>query len=139
MKIPRQFLGVNYISKMVDNFQDHVGNTGTAIAFHEPKDCKDVPLEKAATWELSLNAAITTDLIRKLAGDPNCALDGLAICKGESLLFEAYRTPYSERYPHVTNSTCKTITAIAVMFAISEHLLTQEDYVLSFSRSMIIC
>lgn len=132
MKIPRQFLGVNYISKIVDNFQDHVGNTGTAVTFHEPKDCKDVPLEKAATWELSLNAAITTDLIRKLACDPNCALDGLAVCKGESLLFEAYRTPYSDRYPHITNSTCKTITAIAVMFAISEHLLTQEDYVLSF-------
>ncbi len=132
MNIPRQFLGINYISKLVDNFHDNEPSDGKEMKFHVLMDTPYLPLEVKSSVQLSLNAKITADFIRDLAVCPECALDGIAIAKGEQLLLSEYRLPYSNTHPRITNSTCKTVTAIAVMFAISEDLLKIDDYVLSF-------
>lgn len=132
MNIPRQFYGVNYISKLVTGFQDRDMIQNPKLNFHKIDDITPIPLNGATTVELGINAEVVLQFLKKVTEKKSCALDGLAIAKDGKLLFAGYRPPYKESTPHITNSTCKTVTAIAVMFALSEHLITEEDTVLSF-------
>lgn len=132
MNIPRQFMGMNYLTKIMDHFQDGDTVTCPKTEYHEIKTRQNTPLEVASSTQLSLNAAKILAFLRDVTTDSACALDGIGIARGENKLFAAYRQPAQEQYPRITNSTCKTITAIAVMFAISEHLLTKDDLVISF-------
>ncbi|MCM1156864.1 MAG: beta-lactamase family protein [Bacteroidales bacterium] len=132
MNIPRQFYGVNYLSKLLNNFQDSDLSECPKLEFHQIEEVRELPLEKKDTAALGINAGELSGLLRRLVTDRFCALDGFAVAKGENLLFAGYRPPYSKEIPHITNSTCKTVTAIAVMFAVSEGLLKEEDLVLSF-------
>lgn len=132
MNIPRQFYGVSYISKLVNGFQDREMIQNPKLHFHKIDDITPIPLNRATTMELGMNAEVVLQFLRKITEKKSCALDGLAIAKDGKLLFAGYRPPYKESIPHITNSTCKTVTAIAVMFAISENLVTEEDTVLSF-------
>ncbi len=132
MNIPRQFYGLNHISKLLGNFQDSDLSECPKLEFHEIEDIQEIPLEKKDTAALGINAGELSELLRKLASDRLCALDGFAVARGENLLFAGYRPPYSRKFPHITNSTCKTVTTIGIMFAVSEGLLKEEDSVLSF-------
>lgn len=132
MNIPRQFYGFNYISRLVNGFQDRKVIENPRLNFHELNDIPPKPLEKATTMELCMNGEVVLNFFRHITEKKSCALDGIAIAKDGKLLLSGYRLPYKEEVPHITNSTCKTITAIAVMFAISENLITEEDTVLSF-------
>lgn len=132
MNIPRQFYGVNYLSKILANFQDSDISKCPQLHFHEIEDVEPAALEKKDTYSLGIRAEEISKLLRSLAKQKSCGLDGLAICRGESLIFAGYRPPYRESEPRITNSTCKTVTAIGIMFAISENLLKEEDLVLSF-------
>lgn len=132
MNIPRQFYGVNHLSKLLSNFQDSDLSECPKLEFHEIEDVREIPLEKKDTASLGMNAGELSGVLRKLTSDRLCALDGFAAAKGENLLFAGYRPPYSSEIPHITNSTCKTVTAIGIMFAVSEGLLAEEDSVLSF-------
>ena len=132
MNIPRQFYGMNYISRLFENFQDSERSVCSKLQFYEIEDVTPVPLIKKDSYALGLNAEVISELLRKMVSDRRCALDGFAIARNEELLFAEYRYPYSEDIPHVTNSSCKTVVAIAVMFAISEGLMEENDLVLSF-------
>lgn len=132
MNIPRQLMGMNYLTKIKDNFQDGNVLSCPKTEYHQIQDGSNQPLESGTSLQLALNAGKTLEFLKSIMTDPLCALDGIAIARGERKVCMGYRPPYSERNPRITNSTCKTITAIAVMFAISEHLLTKDDPVLSF-------
>ena len=132
MNIPRQFYGMNYLSRIFDNFQDGETMECPKLAYNIIEDVEAVHLPSKSTMALSLNAGRISTFLQDVATDRLCALDGLAICRGENLVFAKYRPPYSASVPHITNSTCKTLVAIAVMFAISEHLIIENDPVLSF-------
>jgi len=132
MNIPRQFYGMNYISRLFSNFQDTEVNDCPKLCFSELQDIAEVSLPVKETMELGMSAAELSKLLRALITTRSCRLDGLGIARGENLICSGYRPPYSKENPHITNSTCKTITAIAVMFAVSEGLLGVEDKVLSF-------
>lgn len=132
MNIPRQFYGINYLSRLLNNFHDTDLAEYPMLEFHEIEDIEELPLEKKDTASMGINAEQLSVLLRKLVTDRRCALDGLAAAKGEELIFAGYRPPYSAATPHITNSTCKTVTAIGIMFAISEGRLKKEDTVLSF-------
>lgn len=132
MNIPRQFYGMNYISRLVSNFQDSDLSETTELGFHEIEDIREISLEKKEPADLGLNAAVLSDLLKNLATNRLCALDGLAVARGEDMVFAGYRPPYSAKIPHITNSTCKTVTAIGIMFAVSEGILSEDDLVLSF-------
>ena len=132
MNIPRQFYGVNHLSKLLSNFQDSDLSECPKLEFHKIEDIREIPLDKKDTAALGISAGELSGLLRKLTSDRLCALDGLAVARGENLLFAGYRPPYSKELPHITNSTCKTVTAIGIMYAVSEGLLKEEDSVLSF-------
>lgn len=132
MNIPRQFYGINYISKLVERFQDSELSDSPKLEFHAIEDIEEIPLESRDTASLGLNAGRLSKMLRKLSSDRLCALDGIAVAKDEKLVFAGYHPPYSAKIPHITNSTCKTVTAIAVMFAVSEGFLQEDDKVLSF-------
>lgn len=132
MNIPRQLMGMNYLTKIKDNFQDGDVLSCPQTEFHQIQEGTNLPLELGTSLQLSLHAGKTLEFLENITTDPLCALDGIAIARGERKLCVGYRPPYSEQNPRITNSTCKTVTAIAVMFAISEHLLTKDDLVLSF-------
>lgn len=132
MNIPRQFYGVNYFSKILANFQDSDISKCPELHFHDIEDVMPLPLEKKDTYSLGIRAEEVSKLLRKLVKQESCGLDGLAICRGESMIFAGYRSPYKESEPRITNSTCKTVTAIGIMFAVSENLIKEEDTVLSF-------
>ncbi len=132
MNIPRQFYGMNYISRLISNFQDEEMTNIPKLCFSEIHDVTEKPLGMKETWELGLSARRLSDMNKELIENRSVMLDGLAIAKGENLICKGYCPPYMEDNPHITNSTCKTVTAIAVMFAISEGLLSETDYVLSF-------
>ncbi|MDE5863354.1 MAG: serine hydrolase, partial [Lachnospiraceae bacterium] len=132
MNIPRQFYGINYLSRLLNNFHDTDLSEYPKLEFHEIEDIEELPLEKKDTGSLGINAEELSGLLRRLVTDRRCALDGLAIAKDEKLIFAGYRPPYSASTPHITNSTCKTVIAIGIMFAISEGRLKKEDTVLSF-------
>lgn len=132
MNIPRQFYGVNHLSKLLSNFQDSDLSEYPKLEYREIEDVREIPLEKKDTAALGMNAGELSGLLRKLTSNRLCALDGFAVAKGENLLFAGYHPPYSKEIPHITNSTCKTVTAIGIMFAVSEGLLQEEDSVLSF-------
>lgn len=132
MNIPRQFYGMNYISRLVGSFQDSDLSEMTKMEFHAIEDIKEIHLDIKEPADIGLNAGVLSGLLRNLANNRLCALDGLAIAKGEDMVFKGYRPPYTEREPHITNSTCKTVTAIGIMFAVSEGLLSEDDSVLSF-------
>lgn len=132
MNIPRQFYGVNHLSKLLSNFQDSDLSEYPKLEYCEIEDVREIPLEKKDTAALGINAGELSGLFRKLTSNRLCALDGFAVAKGENLLFAGYHPPYSKEIPHITNSTCKTVTAIGIMFAVSEGLLQEEDSVLSF-------
>ncbi len=132
MNIPRQFYGMNYISRLVSNFQDGEILDCPKLCFREIHDITELPLPAKASYELNLSAARLCDLLQTLIQTRSCQLDGLAVARGENIICAGYRPPYTKENPHITNSTCKTITAIAVMFAISEGLLGLDDTVLSF-------
>ena len=132
MNIPRQLMGMNYLTKIKDNFQDGNVLSCPKTEYHQIQDGSNQPLESGTSLQLALNAGKTLEFLKSIMTDPLCALDGIAIARGERKVCMGYRPPYSEHNPRITNSTCKTITAIAVMFAISEHLLTKDDPVLSF-------
>lgn len=132
MNIPRQFYGMNYISRLFSNFQDDEVVDCPKLCFSEIRDITEVPLTMKDTFELGVSAAELSKMLRKLVTTRSCCLDGLGIAKGENRICSGYQPPYSMENPHITNSTCKTITAIAVMFAVSEGLLGIEDTVLSF-------
>lgn len=132
MNIPRQFYGMNYISRLVSNFQDGEVMDCPELCFSEIHDITEVPLPWKDTSELNLSAAELSKMLRRLITTRSCRLDGLGIARGENVICSGYCPPYTKENPHITNSTCKTITAIAVMFALSEGLLGVEDTVLSF-------
>lgn len=132
MKIPRQFYGMNYISRLFSNFQDSEMIDCPKLCFNEIHDITEVALPSKETFELGISAAELSKMLRTLVNTRTCRLDGLGIAKGENIICSGYQPPYSKANPHITNSTCKTITAIAVMFAVSEGLLGVEDTVLSF-------
>ena len=132
MNIPRQFYGINYISRLFGNFQDSELSELPPLTFHELEDVTPIPLTKKDSSALGLRASAVSHLLHKITKDRRCALDGIAIARGGSLLCSGYKEPYSEQIPHITNSTCKTITAIAIMFAISEGYIKESDTVLSF-------
>ncbi|MDE6435279.1 MAG: beta-lactamase family protein [Lachnospiraceae bacterium] len=132
MNIPRQFYGINYLSRILGNFQDGESIECPKLAYHAIEDVTPIPLKTKPTAAISLNAQLISAFLQEIFTDRSCALDGLGICRGENLVFASYRPPYSDRNPHITNSTCKTVVAIAAMFAISEHLLLEDDPVLSF-------
>lgn len=132
MNIPRQFYGVNYLSKLIANYQDTDPAHFERIDYNVLEKPERVPLEHINTKQAGLNAALICSFIRKLCEDRSCGLEGIAVAKDENLILNLYRPPYSADTPHITNSTCKTVTAIAVMFALSEDRLKLEDKVLSF-------
>lgn len=132
MNIPRQFYGINYLSRILDTFQDGETIKCPRTRYHSIDDIVSIPLKKQPAAALSLNAQRVSEFLQDILTDRSCAVDGLAVCRGENLLLAGYRPPYSGRNPHITNSTCKTVTAIAAMFAVSEHLLLEGDTVLSF-------
>lgn len=132
MNIPRQFYGMNYLSRLINNFQDFYLSEMTEMKYHEIEDVQEIPLEKKEPASIGLHAGMLSDLLRSLSANRLCALDGLAVARGEDMVFATYRTPYSAKIPHITNSTCKTVTAIGIMFAISEGLISEDDFVLSF-------
>lgn len=132
MNIPRQFYGMNYISRLVSNFQDGEMVDSPKLCFHEILDVEEKMLPRTHTFELGLSATELSKLLHALVENRNCMLDGLAIAKDENMVCAGYRPPYTKKNPHITNSACKTITAIGIMFAISEGLLGVEDTVLSF-------
>lgn len=132
MNIPRQFYGINYLSRILGNFQDSESIECPKLAYHAIEDVTPIPLQTRPTAALSLNARRICAFLQDVFTNRLCALDGLAICRGENMVCSGYRPPYSDKNPHITNSTCKTVVAIAAMFAISEHLLLEDDTVLSF-------
>ncbi len=132
MNIPRQFYGVNYISKLVSNFQDGDIETCTQLPVNEIHDIVEIPLLKKTSYESGISGLELSKLLRRLMTTKACALDGFAVAKEGALICSGYRPPYSKEEPHITNSTCKTITAIGVMFAMAEGLLEVADKVLSF-------
>ena len=132
MNIPRQFYGMNYISRLFSNFQDSEISECPKLCYNEIHDISEIPLETANTFDLGISALELSKMLRKLVTTRSCALDGIGIAKDDFLVCSGYCPPYSKENPHITNSTCKTITAIAVMFAVSEELLSVEDTVLSF-------
>ncbi len=132
MNIPRQFYGMNYISRLISNFQDEEMTNIPKLCFSEIHDITEKPMVMKDTWELGLSARKLLIMYRSLVENRSVMLDGLAIAKGENLICKGYCPPYTEENPHITNSTCKTITAIAVMFAIAEGLFSEKDFVLSF-------
>ena len=132
MNIPRQFYGMNYISRLFSNFQDSEMVDCPKLCFSEIHDITETTLPTKETFELGVSAAELSNMLHTLVENRSCCLDGLGIAKNEALICAGYRPPYTKENPHITNSTCKTITAIAVMFALSEGLLGVEDTVLSF-------
>lgn len=132
MNIPRQFYGINYVSKLIERFQDVEMSDIPELKFHEIEDVKEIPLEQEDTGALGLNSKRLSKMLRQLTYDHMCALDGIAVAKDEKLVFAGYRPPYSAEIRHITNSTCKTVTAIGIMFAISEGRLHEDDLVASF-------
>lgn len=132
MNIPRQFYGMNYISRLFSSFQDGEMVDCPKLCFSEIHDITETSLPVKETFELGISTAELSKMLRTLIQTRSCCLDGLGIARGENLICSGYRTPYTKENPHITNSTCKTITAIAVMFAVSEGLLGVEDTVLSF-------
>ncbi|MDO5149610.1 MAG: serine hydrolase [Oscillospiraceae bacterium] len=132
MNIPRQFYGVNYLSRLIENFKDFEQTECPKVEYHTIHSGCDIPLNRKKTYELSLNASCISKFIQDVTTNRMCALDGIAMCSGENLVFSEYRLPYTKSNPHITNSTCKTIVAIATMFAISENLIKEDDTVLSF-------
>ena len=132
MNIPRQFYGINYVSKLIERFQDVEMSDIPELKFHEIEDVKEIPLKQEDTGALGLNSKRLSQMLRQLTYDHMCALDGIAVAKDEKLVFAGYRPPYSAEIRHITNSTCKTVTAIGIMFAISEGRLHEDDLVASF-------
>lgn len=132
MNIPRQFLGVNYLASLVETFQDNEYVDCPHIKCHEIDDIRAFDLLSKNTYELGLNAQCISQFLKNIITDKSCALDGIAICRGEHLLFSNYKTPFCADMPRITNSTCKTVVAIATMFAISDKLIQESDFVLSF-------
>ena len=132
MNIPRQFYGVNYLSKIVSNYQDKETTYFPKTEYNNLNDSDNIPLDKADSYRLSLNAGETYNFLKKLMSDRSCGVDGIAIARGEDVLLSFYRPPYSVTTPHITNSTCKTVTAIAVMFALSEERIGLSDKVVSY-------
>ena len=132
MNIPRQFYGVNYLSKIVSNYQDKDITYFPKTEYHYLNGSDNINLDKSASYKLGLNADVVYNFLKKLMSDRSCGVEGIAVAKGEDVLVNFYRPPYSETTPHITNSTCKTVTAIAVMFALSEERFSLEDKVVSF-------
>lgn len=132
MNIPRRFYGINYLSGFVSHFQDTDLLECPRLEFHALEHIKEIPLERRDTASLGLNAGILSELFQKIFSDRRCGLDGIAIARRGKLLCSRYRLPYTEEIPRITNSTCKTVTAIGIQFAISEGRLKEEDTVLSF-------
>ncbi len=132
MNIPRQFYGINYVSKLIERFQDVEMSDIPELKFHEIEDVEEIPLKQEDTGALGLNSKRLSQMLRQLTYDHMCALDGIAVAKDEKLVFAGYRPPYSAEIRHITNSTCKTVTAIGIMFAISEGRLHEDDLVASF-------
>ncbi len=132
MNIPRQFYAMNYISRLFSNFQDGEVMDSPKLCFHEIHDITEISLPMKESYELGVSASELSKMFRKLVTTRSCQLDGLAIARAENVICSGYQPPYCKENPHITNSTCKTITAIAVMFAVSEGLLGLDDTVLSF-------
>lgn len=130
--MPRQFYGMNYLSKLVSNFQESRLYDCPEVKYNVINDVRTVALEQKSTMELGLNATELSRYLKILANSRKCALDGFALSVGEKLVVSGYRFPFSEQIPRITNSTCKTIVAIAVMFAVHEKRLKEEDLVISF-------
>ncbi len=132
MNIPRQFYGVNYISRLISNYQDTEKTYFPKMEYNYIDNKEHVALNKLSSLKLDINAGITYKFLNKLMEDKSCGVDGIAIARGEDVLLTCYRPPYSEAVPHITNSSCKTVTGIAVMFALSEDKLSLDDKVISF-------
>lgn len=132
MNIPRQFYGVNYLSRLYDNFQDSDLTDCKPIPYRLLTDIVEQPLRQERAGKLGMSAGFLSELLCRLATNRACDLDGLGIARNGQKVFSAYRTPYASSYPRITNSTCKTVTAIAVMFAVAEQRMCEEDTVLSF-------
>ena len=132
MSIPRPFYGMNYFSKLIANFQDRPFSKCQRLEFHEIEDVTPIHLPEKTPMELNISAAGISALLRELMAKRPYTLDGIAISQGDSLIFAGYRPPHSSEVLHITNSACKTVIAIGIMFAMSEGLLKEEDFVLSF-------
>ena len=132
MNLPNLFSGMNQLSRIVNQLQGSNLSECPDLYFHEITDVTEEPLPEGNSYSLQVSACKLAQLFHTLSQDRQIALDAFAIAKDGQLLFSGYRPPYAKNIPHITNSTCKTVTAIAVQFAVSEGLLKKEDTVISY-------
>ncbi|MGN0368467.1 MAG: serine hydrolase domain-containing protein [Wujia sp.] len=63
----------------------------------------------------------------ELANDKRIGLSSITILKDKKLLGQRFVAPYDHRFRHVTYSVCKSVTGMAVGFALEEGLFSLDD------------
>lgn len=75
-------------------------------------------------------------LVRSL-DESNLGIHALMVVQGGEVLSEHYWAPYASHKPHTLFSVSKTLTALAVGFAIQDGCLGMDDCVVSYFRDLL--
>ena len=87
--------------------------------------------EKASCCESGINPKAVYDFINK-AEKENLGIDSFMLLKGGKVVAEGCHAPYTMESPHVLYSFSKSVTAIALMYAIEEGLVSLSDSISKF-------
>lgn len=82
-------------------------------------------------WQAGVSADELAAFVRDIE-DSGIELHSIIVIRGGKIAFERYREPYGPDLPHIMYSVSKSVTAIAVGFAIEEGLLSLESKVIDF-------
>jgi len=90
---------------------------------------KKITLPRASTPEAAGVSSRTLSAMMKDILDNDLGVHSLMVLRHGQVAYEDYRTPYSPEQPHALYSVSKSITSIAVGFAVEEGKLRLDDKV----------
>ncbi|MBQ9517571.1 MAG: serine hydrolase [Eubacterium sp.] len=87
--------------------------------------------ERASCTESGINPKAVYDFINK-AEKENLGIDSFMLLKGGKVVAEGCHAPYTMDSPHVLYSFSKSVTAIALMYAVDEGKISLNDSITKF-------
>ena len=87
--------------------------------------------ERASCCESGINPKAVYDFIKK-AEDNNLGIDSFMLLRGGRVVAEGCHAPYTMHSPHVLYSMSKSITAIALLYALEEGRISLDDSICKF-------
>lgn len=133
MDIKTQMKILSFINKCTQNRTTPIYSNQyipQKIDFSQFKE--DVHLKRISPQKATIPSQYLLSFLKEFNELKHTNPHGVMIIKDEKVILDVSYSPYHNHIMHVTHSLCKSITSLAVLFAIQEKLIHLDDLVIDY-------